>query len=542
MRKIFNRLRSVPALLVLLAAMVYSLVPTQDFVALDDDRMVYTNPLYNPLTPAHLLQFWQHPYEEVYRPLAYTYWAGVVELAHLPAPISVFGDGTTALDPHIFHAASLLLHLINTALVFSLLRLLVKHEWAAGGGALVFALHPVQVEAVAWISAMHELLCGTFSLLALRQYLIFTMCVTSSAQVQSRRRYYGWATLFFLLALFSKPTAAAVPLVAWILGHVFGSLSHRACGRTLALWLAVAALWIPITVSTQTGRVTDLSVPLWGRPLVAGDTLAFYLYKLLLPVNLSVDYGRSPQYVLGHAWGYLTWLLPLLLGALVWWCRQRLPWLIASFGIFVAFLLPVLGFLPFVYQHYSTVADRYLYLALLGPSLAVAHLLTWCRGRLILLTCAGVALLLASLSFMQTLVWYNSQTLLEQALSVNPNIGPEQLNYGLLLAHQGKAPEATLHLQQALRLGIDDPTTRSTLALLLTQQGRTEEAVSQMQEVIRLTPNDVNAYINLAGLLAIEGKYAEAVSRYQQALRIVPGNQVALERLSALQRQRQIKP
>ena len=167
LQTLIKRLPLVPILLVLLTASVYSVVPTQDFVSLDDDRMVYTNPLYNPLTSTHLLQFWQHPYQEVYRPLAYTYWAGVAELARLASPIPVFGDGTTTLDPHIFHVASLLLHLVNTVLVYSLLRRLVKQSWAAGGGALVFALHPVQVEAVAWISAMHELLCGTFSLLAL---------------------------------------------------------------------------------------------------------------------------------------------------------------------------------------------------------------------------------------------------------------------------------------------------------------------------------------------------------------------------------------
>jgi len=537
-----KRLPFVPALLVLLTAAVYSLVPTQDFVVLDDDRMVYTNPLLNPLTVPHLLRFWQHSYEEVYRPLAYTYWAGVAGLARLDAPRPVFGDGTTTLDPHIFHAASLLLHLVNTVLTYSLLRLVVKQRRAAAGGALFFALHPVQVEAVAWVSAMHELLCGTFSLLALRQYVCYAMSGTSGAVGRRRHQYYAWASVFFLLALLSKPAAATVPLVALIFGHCFARLSYRECGRTLALWVAIAILWVPITVAAQTGWGTPLSSPLWERFLIAGDSLAFYLSKLVLPIYLSVDYGRSPQYVLGHTWGYLTWLIPLLLAASVWWGRKRWPWLAASTGIFAAFLLPVLGFLPFAYQNYSTAADRYLYLALLGPSLVVAHLLTRYHGKLALVAWSGAVLVLASLSFGQTLTWYNSQTLLEQALSVNPNVGPEQLNYGMLLVRQGKIPEATLHLQHALQLGINNPPIQSTLAMLLTQQGRPEEAISHMEEGLRLSPNDVNARINLAGLLASQGRYTEAISQYREALRIEPGNQTALVRLSALQKQRQTPP
>ena len=368
------------------------------------------------------------------------------------------------------------------------------------------------------------------------------MDANSPLEERSRRWHYAWATIFFLLALLSKPAAATVPLAAWLMGHYFARLPHRECGRTLALWLAVAALWIPITASPQTGRAASLFTPLWDRLLIAGDTLTFYLYKLVLPIHLSVDYGRSPQYVLAHTWVHLTWLIPFLLGTLVWWYRKRLPWLAASFGLFVAFLLPVLGFVPFVYQNYSTAADRYLYLALLGPSLAVSHLLTRYHGKLVLVTWVGVALVLASLSFGQTLTWYNTQTLLEQALSVNPDIGPEQLNYGMLLTRQGKIPEATLHLQQALRLGIDNSSTRSTLAFLLVQQGRPEEAISQMEEASRLSPNDVNVSINLAGLLARQGRYAEAVRRYQEALHIEPGNQMALERLNALQKQSRARP
>lgn len=517
--------RFIPALLVALTAIVYSPVSVQDFVVLDDDRMVYANPLYNPVTPAHLLQLWEHSYQEVYRPLAYTYWAVIAGLARFPTPVPVFGGGATSLNPHAFHLASLLLHLINTVLVFSLLRLLVRQHWAAAGGALVFALHPAQVEGVAWISAMHGLLCGTFSLLALRQYLTFA--AVRKQDGRWGRRSYLLATLFFLLALLSKPEAVAIPLAAWVLAQWYADLPRRDYVRTLGPWLAVALLWIPITTSPETGRSASLFLPFWERFLVAGDTVAFYLYKLFLPINLSVDYGRSPSFVLGHSWGYLTWLIPFALGVAVWRLRKRRPWLAVSAGLFLTFLLPTLGFVPSVFQHYSTAADRYLYLALLGPSLAVAHFLTRHRGRLVLLTFAGIIVLWASLSFAQVETWDNGATVLEQALSVNPDIGPEQDNYGLLLAHQGRLPEATMHLQQAIRLGANDLTTRSTLALLLVKQGRTAEATDQLLEAVRLAPGDVNVRLNLAGLLASQGRKSEAITQYQEALHLAPSNETA---------------
>ena len=534
MRLLENRPHLVAALLVALTALVYSQVSVQDFVLLDDARMVYDNPLYNPATPAHFLQIWEHPYQEVYRPLAYSYWAVIAALTRLPAPVPVFCGGTTRLSPHVFHLASLLLHLINTVLAFFLLRFLVRKDGAAAAGALVFALHPVQVETVAWISAMHDLLCGTFSLLALRQYLAFVAGRMQAGKAGGGRRGYLLATLFFVLALLSKPEAVAVPLAAWILARWFVGFPHRDCARTLGPWLAVALVWIPVTASPETGRSAGLFIPIWDRFLVAGDALAFYLYKLALPINLTVNYGRSPQSVLGHAWGHLTWLVPLALGAVLWRLRKRLPELAPAAGLSLAFVLPTLGFIPSVFQNYSTTADRYLYLALLGPALAAAHLLSRPRGRMVLPVCAAAVALLAGLSFAQTLTWSNGATLLEQGISVAPDVGGTQENYGLLLAQQGRLPEATAHLQRALQLGMDDAATHGTLALLLVQQGRGAEATVQLRESVRLSPSDVNAHLNLAGLLARQGRGGEAIAQYREALRLAPANGAARAGLRAL--------
>src|SRR5262249_38527157 len=138
------------------------------------------------------------------------------------------------------------------------------------------------------------------------------------------------------------------------------------------------------------------ALPLWARPFIAGDALAFYLYKLFVPMRLAMDYGRRPGVVLARGWIYAAWLGPwiICLGALR--CRRRAPWLLAGFGIFVTALLPVLGLIPFNFQAYSTVANRYAYVAMLGPALALGGSLARTRHRAACGLAVAVVLLYAA--------------------------------------------------------------------------------------------------------------------------------------------------
>jgi len=193
----------------------------------------------------------------------------------------------------------------------------------------------------------------------------------------------------------------------------------------------------------------------WTRPLIAGDALAFYLGKLVWPVGLGIDYGRTPTFVLAHWWGYATWFMPLLLGALLWYGRRRFSWLWMSAAIFAICLLPVLGLTPFAFQGYSTVADRYLYLALLGPALALAWALSRLTQRSALLTgsvCAVIFALWGFASSLQVMTWDSSFSLFQNALAVNPQSGMANYNLALLLSAQGKQAEADAHFRKASRL------------------------------------------------------------------------------------------
>src|SRR5206468_1327381 len=115
--------------------------------------------------------------------------------------------------------------------------------------------------------------------------------------------------------------------------------------------------------------------PLWARPLIVGDSLAFYLYKLLFPIRLGVDYGHRPEAMLRETWFYFAWLVPAVVAVLVWLARRRAPWLAAAAFAFVLAILPVSGLATSLFQFTSTVADHYLYLAMIGPAMAFAFAL-----------------------------------------------------------------------------------------------------------------------------------------------------------------------
>src|SRR5215813_1795845 len=219
-------------LLVLVTLAVFWQVHGYQFVLWDDGLHIFDNPYLQALTFDNILAFWRKPYAELYMPLTYTLWA-------LTAAVS---RGVTAnptdgvpLDPQVFHALNLLVHLLSVLVVWRIVRLLLSRivtrpaltrvAWAAAGGALLFAVHPLQVEAVAWVTGFKDVLGGFLSCVAVWQYLRYASGSVEAAsppkaaggQVRRSVGRYWLATGVFVLALLAKPTAVVVPVVAWIL-------------------------------------------------------------------------------------------------------------------------------------------------------------------------------------------------------------------------------------------------------------------------------------------------------------------------------------
>jgi protein O-mannosyl-transferase len=517
---------SIGCLLVLVTGWVFADVWNMEFLLWDDNRNITQNPLLNPPSLASVARFWTAPYERLYVPLVYTVWA---VLARFAPPTLDPTTGEPALDPRYFHLLNLGLHLLSVLVVFQILRRLVPNAWAAGLGALLFGIHPVQVEPVCWVTGLKDVLSGLLMLTAVWTFLLFR---DAQSEDRSRRAplLYVLAFSSYLLALLAKPAAVAVPLVVAALDQWALRQPPRSTAAALVPWVV---LLVPLALFTfQAQPVPEwIATPAWTRPFLAGDALAFYLWKLLLPLELVPDYGRKPQYVLAHTWGYLTWVAPAILGWAAWLQRQQRPLLLAAAAVFAAALLPVSGLIPFVFQWYSTTADRYLYVALLGPALALAWLLGRLQSFRALAVCAGYLALLGALSSLQSLWWRTDEALCRRTLQVNPRSLMAHGNLGKALAKRGEFGEALAHVREDVRLAPEDSERRIVLAKTLAEMGRIDEAILELRKALRVDPDSVKVHNNLGVLLLEKGRYAEAAAQFREVLRRDPAQAIARENL-----------
>ena len=538
--------RILVCLLIFTPLVVFWQVHSHEFVLWDDNVNVFENPALRSVTLDNILDFWRAPYAHLYIPLTYTLWALTAVMSRW---LTLQATNGVPLNPQFFHSLNLLIHLTSGLVVWRIVRLLLDRavregqspvsgharmrlEWAACGGALLFAVHPLQVEAVTWVTGLKDVLGGCLSFVAIWQYLHYAggrVDVASSgkpARGQVRRTWihYGFATGAFVLALLAKPTAVVVPVVAWLLDVWSWPQTWRTRRAAVLAWLVIAMLWGFFTSQVQPATTLLFTVPLWVRPLIAGDAVAFYLYKLVFPVWLGPDYGRAPEGVLAQSWLWLTGLVPWGLAVWLWYKRTRVPWLVAATGVFVAGLLPVLGFIPFGFQNYSTVADRYMYISMLGPALALAWGLAQSPRHMLAIGCVAILGALGIRSAWQTRYWHTTMSLFEHALTVHPGSALAHNNLGLALAAQNRFPEAISHYTEALRLLPSYALAHYNLGHLLTSQGQTQEAMRHYAEALHLLPTYTEAHNNLGMALANQGRFTEAIHHYTEALRLQPRN------------------
>ncbi len=532
-----SRQSSLSALLIVVTAAVFWQVQRFEFVW-DDVVNLSGNPYMARPSWASLARFWERPFAYLYVPLTYTVWLITTRGVTLWNLL----DGSAAvLWPGPFHAANLLLHLLAVVVVFAILRKLVRQDWPAAAGAMLFAVHPVQVEPVAWATGLKDVLAGLLSLVSVWQYLAYAGTAAAAGKsaggnaektnaddpegsiTKRKRLHYTLATLTFALALLAKPTAVVVPAALWVLDHLLIGRSMRAATRSLAGWILLVSPIAVMTKMAQTAELVEFITPLWFRPLLFADAIGFYVFKLIFPLRLTIDYGRSAQWVVKEGWLDFFWVIPcVLLAILLWFGRQRRPWLVAAAALFVLGILPVSGLSLFAFQNISVVADRYLYFAMLGPALALASLLSE-RGGKLPLTIALVALgLLSVRTAMQVPYWRDNQSLFDHALELNPNSWIARLNLATLLAQEGKLDEAVAQFRALLRLKPTYAEAYNNLGSALSRQGKLDEAVEQYREALRVNPASAVPHTNLANIHAKRGEVDDAIRHYREAVRIDP--------------------
>ena len=421
-----------------------------------------------------------------------------------------------------YHLINVLWHATSTCLLASILRRLAIP--GAVLAAMVFALHPVCVESVAWISEQKNTLSTVFCLAAVHAWLRF--------EDERRPARYVGASLWFLAALLTKTVTATLPaallVVAW---WRHGRLSWRGDVRPLLPWLALGAaagLGTAWFESEQIGASGDaFTLGAVERGLLAGRAVWFYLGKLLWPVDLTFFY---PRWTIDAAIAW-QWLFPiaalLLLAGLAWWCRHdRAP--LAAALLYGGTLFPVLGFVNVYPFLFSYVADHFQYLASIGLITFAAAAAT--RGFALLkwprrsgpAMAAGVLVILGGLTWRQSGMYRDVVVLYETTLARNPASWVAHLNLGSALDEAGQTEASLPHLQRALQLKPDHPETLNSLGNVLNRLGRSSEALPLLEKAVQIQPRFADAHNTLGVSLMALGRIENGMAEFKRAVEINP--------------------
>jgi Tfp pilus assembly protein PilF len=425
------------------------------------------------------------------------------------------------LNPLGYHLVNVLLHAIAAILLWRvLLRLQIPGAWLA---AVIFAIHPVYVESVAWITERKNVLSIVFYFAAALSYLRFV--ASGDASVPERRRWhcYWGALILFMAALLSKTVTCSLPaallLVFWWKkgrlrqGDILPLLPFFLIGMALGL----VTIWVEKHCVGAQG--TEWSLTFGERCLIAGRSLWFYAGKLVWPVQLTFIYPRWK--IETEVWW--QWLFPIAAVCVVaglWLARRRIgkgP--LTAVLFFMGTLVPALGFVNVFPMRYSFVADHFQYLASVG-------LIVLCAAglyRIPRIVPATVVVVLGVLTWRQAGVYRNLETLWRDTLAKNPECWMAQGNLGALLLHkEGCVGEAVEHFRKAIQINPNLADACFCLGTALGLQKRFDEAFESYNRSIQIDPNNAEAYYWSGIALDQLGRTKEAVTQYREALKLNP--------------------
>ncbi|MFH1267354.1 MAG: tetratricopeptide repeat protein, partial [Planctomycetota bacterium] len=467
------------------------------------------------------------------------------------------------LEPYGYHVVNVLLHGLGAALLWLILRrLAVPGAWIA---AAVFALHPVHVESVAWITERKNVLSGMLYLAALLAYIRFARPELPKTPRACAWRWYVAALLLFIGALLSKTVVCSLPaVILLLLWWKRQRLSLRDIWPLLPFFAVGAALAL-VTVWVEGHHVgakiagTDLSIA--ERCLVAGRVPWFYLGKLVWPTELTFIYPRWT--VEAARWWLLFFPAAVLVGLVtLWHLRRAIGWgpLVAAL-FFIGTLFPALGFIDVFPMRYSFVADHFQYLASIGPIALLTALAVTAFKRVsqrtpdgtgdlgrsrIVPRAAGVAFVGVVLGTFGILTWQqggiyrNTETLWRDTVAKNPRAWMARINLGNILVDQGKLDEAAAHFRAVLPADVKDAGSEVlarahfNLGNTMARQGMVDEAQAEYEEAIKIEPRYHPAYHGLGWAYEMRSDYDAAIEAYRTAVRLKPEYTAAQQALEAI--------
>ena len=532
------------AALIAITWAVFGQTVGHEFVNFDDPNYVSENPqVHAGLNWQSIVWAFTHVHSHNWHPLT--------TMSHM-LDWQLFGA-----KPGAHHFVNVLLHTIGAILLFLALEQMTGGIWRSAFVAAVFAIHPLRVESVAWISERKDVLSGVFFMLTLLAYFRYTRkpnitrCVTMS--------------FLFACGLMSKPMLVTLPIVLLLLDYWplerFGKLSAKKLIAekipllVLSIGSAVATL---IVQSEGVGLVPLEVLPLSWRITNALAAYLVYIWQMIWPADLALIYSHPGKLPIWQVAGAAAVLIAVTLG--VFALRKRSPYLVVGWLWYLVMLVPVLGLIQVGGQAH---ADRYTYLPQIGLYIAITwEIVDFCTSRHYPAPVLGVAagIILSALGLHtagQAWYWHDSERLWRHSLAVTTQNDMAHLGLGQLFLDQKRLNDAIAELQTvvarhpndvdprlrlagalaekkdrmndaiaeyeaAAKIGAPNPDVETTLANLLLEQGRIEEAIRYYRDVVRLQPSSALAHYNLAVGLHRDKQLSEAILHYKAALQIDP--------------------
>ncbi len=514
----------IPIGLIVLPMIVYGQVLRFEFVNYDDFECVTANPrMSQGLTRENVAWAFTTDLNNNWHPLT---WLSLL----LDATIHRHAGGR--LNSGGFHLTSLLLHTTNVVLLYCALRMMTGAVWPSALAAALFAVHPLHVESVAWISERKDVLSQFFGLITLMAYV---------GWVRKRSwQLYAAALAMFILSLLSKPTLVTFPFLLlvldwWPLGRWRcsadgpGALRHRATGALILekvpFFLGSVTMSVVAIIAQGEAIATVDAFPLKVRLANAAIAYLKYLYKAVWPAKLAVFYPMPQEGInFLHAGLAATILLAITAGALLLWRRQ--PYLPVGWLWFLGTMVPMIGLVQLGQQQ---LADRYAYFPFVGLYVAVAWFAadvvrTFNRGRnaVAVLSLAAVAAL-AVVAHHQTSFWQNSVTLFRRATDVKSRSILAHVNLGNAYVISGRYANAVDQFEKALAIDARHVPAHINLGVAYATLGQMDQAVSHFQSAAEIEPSNAQAQFAFGKALVQREQYDKAIESYTRAIELNPG-------------------
>jgi len=449
------------------------------------------------------------------------------------------------MNPGKHHLSNITIHTLNAVLLFILLERMTGMLWRSAMVAALFALHPLHVESVAWISERKDVLSTFFGILTLSAYVWYT-------RMPGLKRYSLMAVLF-ICSVMSKPMMVTLPFLMLVLDFwplkridvMKRESGYKPVMRTLhnlllllrekIILFAVALISGIVTVCAQHSGGAVQSVVLLNlgdRMMNAAVSYCTYIWKMVWPTGLAVYYPYPSAFVFSHVVLCMALIVVVTIAIIAF--MDKRPYLASGWFWYMVTLLPVIGIIQVGGQ---SMADRYTYV----PSIGIFIMAVWgvsdalekCRYRKVILAGFSALVIGASslLTFVQAGYWRDSIILFSHALEVTHENDLAHFNLGHALEDSGNTQEAEIHYREAVLLKAHDAAYHTALGSILAETGRTDEAVAHLTKALQIEPALIEARVNLGNIMLLRGNTEGSIQEYSKALKADPMNAETLNNL-----------